>query len=542
MNNNLKIALLAFLLFPILPLQNQLSAQRTNTSTRSSNGKNNSSSHEGIKPWGKKDYADKNSSWSLFLEAGTSFINGDVKQASGMHFSTHEWIPTGGFGLEHSFNSVWGIMGRVYHAPYSAADINGTDNDLTGLSYATDLSLTFDLIDAWYPQRQKSIFSLYFTAGAGVAYFDAQVKDDNGTLINDISKATSRYAGIIPLGLRAEFNLGRHFAIGVSGQYRMFMTDYLDTYPNPTALKIGISNDFQENVMVNLRWKIGAKKRNHKINWRAPHSEDFVSRIKKINDTVKIMAESRVDTLYVIEKQTAEQPIVQEIKTVQHSATSSISQYELITFGMSSAKLNSDALVTIYKLAQAMKENPEQGLVLTGCCDNTGSDKYNNALSKKRAEVVKKELTEIYDIEPERIKTQANGKLNITEGGYPANRRVEIKFVDKNNLSEYNSQAQQANEQTAEDGDQEIMNDDIELITTVTVKRGDRLAQFAREYYGDPLFWVYIYEANQDILKAPNRLLRKTRLKIPAIPQDMLDTSNVELMQTLQETADKYLH
>lgn len=48
-----------------------------------------------------------------------------------------------------------------------------------------------------------------------------------------------------------------------------------------------------------------------------------------------------------------------------------------------------------------------------------------------------------------------------------------------------------------------------------TIKPGYFMAQMARKHYGKAPFWVYIYEANTDVIRNPNQLSTGTRLRIP---------------------------
>ncbi len=54
------------------------------------------------------------------------------------------------------------------------------------------------------------------------------------------------------------------------------------------------------------------------------------------------------------------------------------------------------------------------------------------------------------------------------------------------------------------------------VITTVTTKRGDRLNLIALEYYGNKLFWVYIYEHNKSKIANPDNIDVGIQLEIPA--------------------------
>lgn len=47
------------------------------------------------------------------------------------------------------------------------------------------------------------------------------------------------------------------------------------------------------------------------------------------------------------------------------------------------------------------------------------------------------------------------------------------------------------------------------------VQKGDTLSKIARDYYGDPMLYPKIFEANRDILSDPNRIKPGQRLRIP---------------------------
>ena len=48
-----------------------------------------------------------------------------------------------------------------------------------------------------------------------------------------------------------------------------------------------------------------------------------------------------------------------------------------------------------------------------------------------------------------------------------------------------------------------------------TVKKGDSLSKIAKEYYGDPMAYRHIYNANTDILDDPNKIFPDQELTIP---------------------------
>lgn len=84
-----------------------------------------------------------------------------------------------------------------------------------------------------------------------------------------------------------------------------------------------------------------------------------------------------------------------------------------------------------------------------------------------------------------------------------------------------------------------------EFITEVKLRKGTRLAYFAKEFYGHPDFWVYIYEANMEKLKnnpSPSQILIGTEIKIPKMPVELVNPNNSEAIEKAVEIAQKYIN
>lgn len=76
-----------------------------------------------------------------------------------------------------------------------------------------------------------------------------------------------------------------------------------------------------------------------------------------------------------------------------------------------------------------------------------------------------------------------------------------------------------------------------DILALVTIKAGDRLASYAKQYYGHKFFWVYIYQYNQDIISDPNNIPIGTELRIPdpgLYGIDATDRSSIDKAAALQ--------
>lgn len=80
-----------------------------------------------------------------------------------------------------------------------------------------------------------------------------------------------------------------------------------------------------------------------------------------------------------------------------------------------------------------------------------------------------------------------------------------------------------------------------EYIATEVMKRGSMLSTFAKQHLGHPYFWVYIYEANSDIIKDPNNVPLGADIKIPKMDPRLIDTNNPECLDYALRLSEKYL-
>ncbi len=81
-----------------------------------------------------------------------------------------------------------------------------------------------------------------------------------------------------------------------------------------------------------------------------------------------------------------------------------------------------------------------------------------------------------------------------------------------------------------------------ETIATETFKEGSRLTLMALKYYGNKLFWVYIYEANKDKIANPDCISAGTHIKIPKLNPKLIDVHNPQCLiqaSALQTTYTK---
>lgn len=106
-----------------------------------------------------------------------------------------------------------------------------------------------------------------------------------------------------------------------------------------------------------------------------------------------------------------------------------------VLFSINKSQLKSGGMRNVQKLADFLKEYPKHKVLIEGYTDSTGSDSYNQGLSERRAESVRRALVDVAGISPDRVSTRGYGKefpvaSNDTATGLQLNRRVEIIISD----------------------------------------------------------------------------------------------------------------
>ena len=79
-----------------------------------------------------------------------------------------------------------------------------------------------------------------------------------------------------------------------------------------------------------------------------------------------------------------------------------------------------------------------------------------------------------------------------------------------------------------------------ETLKVVRLERGKRLTLLAKEFYGNKVFWVYIYEANKDQIKNPNKILAGTKIRIPKADPAVINAKDPESVRIAKEKETKY--
>ena len=220
-----------------------------------------------------------------------------------------------------------------------------------------------------------------------------------------------------------------------------------------------------------------------------------------------------------------------------------------LKFGFNSKELLSEESDKVLPLSEILKENVDINLRIVGHTDNVGSLKANYIMGNKRALVVK-QLFEEQGVSDKQLTTTSRAYLeplapNVLVKDMARNRRVEVKVL-KPGISSVESKADVASEKPVmkpTENSSMTVNGRIynEFIATVELEEGSRLTLVSKKYYGAREFWVYIYEANKDLIANPDIIAKGTMIRVPKLPSSLIDVNNPSCLEKARALHDLYI-
>ena len=503
-----------------------------------------------------KEVAQEYAHWSITPHLGFNFFDGDFNSEMKHAVS----IPNAGLSVEYAFTPVWGVgidyMFDTYAVTGNPAIGDHADTLLNGYMHKVGAYLSMDLMNLFFPRAERKICSIHGIIGAGHAWYRNTVmypdesRYHTGTYVNKEGlvgpESMTDYKGALYLqgGLNVEFNLNRTLALGVRATYNYFVNDYFDGrgYKGLQAVA-SKNNDGILDVTLNMRVKLEAVSKTHMRN---------ISSLEMFEKQEPIEVH---DTLIIQRDTTIIREIIKGQQTKEHK------QIYYVYFDTNKDVLNNAGLVTVQQVADRMADDPSLYAVVTGYCDNTGSDKLNYALGDRRAHNVMDELCAEHGVENAKVYSTGVGKVvgKRSKAAYSPNRRVAIRLVDEITFNRMKAELEQKRAERGEEQSDDAMEieepapvqveqpeneqfEQEEVVRTVPLsqsarpvkvntyaervhddvktQKGVTLSKLARKYYDNTYCWVYIYIANKDRLADPNNITPGMELIIPELTEE----------------------
>lgn len=520
---------------------------------------------KGVHPWNAEENANAVphfSNWSLILDVGFNSFDGDFNSEMKHPIG----YPAVGLGVEYTFTPYVGLGLNYMFDMYRVTGVEdkAAETLLKGMMHKAGLYLPIDLVSCFAPRAQQRLFNLQLIAGGGLAWYTNEIyyPERSTTLsVEPLSmNGEYKFCPYVNVGVNLEFNIGRSVGLGVRGMYNYFTRDDIDGRFGGAS----VNNDGLIDVTLSLRYKINAQKRSHERNVASGAQETQLARraeglpaegtvsaeevAHEIIDKGLLKAEK--DTMLLVRKDTLVQTNHIVVATEQDYAASN---RFFVYFASGKAALGDQGLIAIQQAATQLQTDEKMYALIIGHCDNTGSDRTNDILSRKRAQAVEKELVAEYDINPDRLLAYGAGKIigKNSKAAYTPNRRVEIllltetEFIQRKQAlrAEQEAKAQAANvvatsEETKQAEEtpkvetpaqeaETIVEETPAILDTVVVTKGTTLARLARKYYNMRFdLWTYIYEANRDVITNPDKLKEGITLIIPALTEEQLNATS----------------
>ena len=127
--------------------------------------------------------------------------------------------------------------------------------------------------------------------------------------------------------------------------------------------------------------------------------------------------------------------------------------------------------------------------------------------------------------------TQADAQTDTDEQAVADNQTAEGESAETNDGTEPETMQ-------TDEPEQRVYED---FLGTITLNKGSRLAHLARKYYGSPYFWVYLYEANKEVIPNPNVIPNGTKIRIPNLPPSMVDPNDPKAIERAKQIEKEIL-
>ena len=261
--------------------------------------------------------------------------------------------------------------------------------------------LMWDMFNSLGGVNEKRVFSIipFFGIG-GDANWDFKNHFGEQPAATNIARAGSTYKPksvqwTLPVSAGLQFRLRLSKYVDFFAEARA--TFYGDNWNNVAT---GNSIDAHVSAMGGFSFNIGGR------GWNKFNECQYVSQIAALNGQVNDL---RAQLLACGQQVAALQAQLPCPEVVQKDCANA-PLMATVRFTINSDKIMPTAEVNVYSMAEWLKANPKEKIVIAGYADkDTGTSEYNMDLSQRRAEAVKNALVNEYGIDASRLETKAFG-------------------------------------------------------------------------------------------------------------------------------------
>jgi len=367
-----------------------------------------------------------------------------------------EYDPTFGFNLRYAANPTFAIqtnfmMGEFTTHPEDGFDGNGNYFDRTFENSYFTTSVTSQINMLRLLGSTSETVNVYANVGLGLIFNDVETQMGNANFpgADDfIGEDHSNVAMFNTFGAGLRLNLGSRIDLFAQYDFNISNSDVIDghrTRPetDPTDIDLNRRNTDNWSAMTGgIQIKLGSSSRDG--DWHTYRPGVDRTAVNRLEDQIANLEErvhdntARVDQnedhIRALEQRMDEmerrldnlEQMLEDMDRVELTIDSDV------LFAFDSSTIRETAKPTLAKVVRSLAQNPEKNLRVAGHTCDIGAESYNQGLSERRAESVKRYLVQS-GISADRITTVGYGETqplvpNESEEARQLNRRVELVF------------------------------------------------------------------------------------------------------------------
>ena len=266
------------------------------------------------------------------------------------------------------------------------------------------LELMWDMFNSFAGVNQNRVFSIIpFVGLGGDANWDFLGQGKKGepvasNCLREYPRSSTDFKSVqwtlpVTAGFQFRFRLSKYVDFFAEARAAF----YADNWNNNVS---GNSFDALVQAMGGFNFNIGGR------GWNTFNECNYVSQIAALNGQVNDLRAQLLTCGQTVAALQAQLPCPEVVEKDCVNAP----LMATVRFTINSAKILPTEEVNIYSMAEWLKANPNEKIIIAGYADkDTGTSDYNMKLSQRRADAVKAELVNTYGIAEDRLSTAAFG-------------------------------------------------------------------------------------------------------------------------------------
>lgn len=365
-------------------------------------------------------YSNWRDNWFIQLGAGVTqpFVERGINGAhtGGPVVDRHKMTAVYNFGFGHWFSPYLALrfnaMGGALHwdNPNGANNINGWTR---GKHANLNMDLMWDMLNSCCGPDANRVFSIIPYVGlGGDCMWD--IRNDQGGIAagTNIARRSPNEKELRKMSWTLPVSAGIQFRVRLASCVDFFAEVRSNFYGDNWNLSAS-GDPIEANVSCygGLSFNIGQR------NFGSFNECEALSQVAELNNQVNDLRGQLLGAANVIAQLESQLPcpeaaeVVVEKPVVQQIVVNADSPLlATVRFTIDSSTISPEEMVNVYNMAEWMKANPDNKVVINGYADkDTGTAEYNLQLSKRRAEAVYDVMTNYYGINPNRLTIKYEG-------------------------------------------------------------------------------------------------------------------------------------